>query len=115
MSAHPPPLGALTIDLVQDNGTASLALEGELDIASAPALEERLSAVENDHPARVVIDMTGLAFIDSTGLRVLLQANARAGDGAHELVLRPGADAVQRVFETTGVFAAFHFEPVSTG
>jgi anti-sigma B factor antagonist len=110
MSVHPPPLGALAIDLACDNGTASLKLEGELDIASAPALEEHLSTVEEGHPERVVIDLGGLAFIDSTGLRVLLQANARAGDGAHELVLRPGAAAVQRVFETTGVFAAFHFE-----
>jgi anti-sigma B factor antagonist len=111
MSDHPPPPGALSIDCISDNGTAALILEGELDIASAPALEERLSAVEDGHPARLVIDLGGLAFIDSTGLRVLLQANARAGDGAHELVLRPGADAVQRVFETTGVRGAFRFEP----
>jgi len=110
MSVHPPPLGALAIDLVRDDGTVTLVLQGELDIASAPALEERLGAIEEDAPGRVVIDLGGVAFIDSTGLRVLLQANARAGEGAHELVLRPGGAAVQRVFETTGVFAAFRFE-----
>jgi anti-sigma B factor antagonist len=110
MSVHPPPLGALAIDLVREDDTATLVLQGELDIASAPALEEHLGTIEEDAPPRVVIDLGGVAFIDSTGLRVLLQANARAAERAHELVLRPGAAAVQRVFETTGVSAAFRFE-----
>jgi anti-anti-sigma factor len=110
MSELPSVPGALSIACAIDNGTASIALEGELDLASAPALEERLAAVEDGRPTRVVVDLGRLAFIDSTGLRVLLQANARADEGEHELVLRPGDADVQRVFEVTGAIDVLRFE-----
>ena len=110
MSEHPSMPGALLISCVVDNGMVSISLTGELDLANAPQLEERLSAVEDDRPARVVVDLGRLVFIDSTGLRVLLQADARAREGDHELVLRPGDANVQRVFEITGALDVLRFE-----
>ena len=58
----------------------------------------------------MVVDLGRLAFIDSTGLRLLLQADARARERGCELVLRPGEPAVQRVFEVTGALAILRFE-----
>jgi anti-anti-sigma factor len=101
-----------TISYELDNGTPSFALEGELDLANASQLEERLAAAQDDGAERVVVDLGRLAFIDSTGLRVLLQADARARESGHELKLRPGADAVQRVFEVAGALDILSFEPL---
>jgi anti-sigma B factor antagonist len=110
MSASMPGPGRLKISRIVDNGTVSLALEGELDLAGAPEMEASLVAVERDEPTRLVIDLSRLQFIDSTGLRLLLQADARAKELGYELVLRPGMQAVQRVFEVTGALAILRFE-----
>jgi anti-anti-sigma factor len=85
-------------------------LQGELDLASAHTMEERLAAIEEQQPARVVIDLGGLAFIDSSGLRVLLLADSRARERGFELVLAPGPEPVQRVFEMTGALDLLRFE-----
>lgn len=110
MSASIPGPGRLKISRIVDDGTVSLALEGELDLAGAPDMEASLVAVESDGPARLVIDLSRLQFIDSTGLRLLLQADARAKELGYELLLRPGTQAVQRVFEVTGALGILRFE-----
>jgi stage II sporulation protein AA (anti-sigma F factor antagonist) len=108
--AAPPP-GRLVITSETDAGTARLTLEGELDLASAGQVEEQLSALEADRPERILIDLGGLAFIDSTGLRTLIQADQRAREAGSELVLRPGDESIQRVFELTGALDVLRFEP----
>jgi anti-sigma B factor antagonist len=110
MSASAPMPGVLTITSAVENGTASIVLAGELDLAGAQQLETRLDEAEREGPARLIIDLRGLAFIDSTGLRLLLQADARARERGCELVLRPGEPSVQRVFEVTGALDVLHFE-----
>jgi anti-sigma B factor antagonist len=110
MSAPAPAPGTLVISSAVDDGTVGIALAGELDLAGARQLETRLEELERKRPARLVVDLGGLAFIDSTGLRLLLQANARAQERGCELVLRPGAPSVQRVFEVTGALDVLHFE-----
>ena len=107
--AAPPP-GRLTITSEQDGGTARLTLEGELDLASSVDVEQQLGAIEAAGPSRIVIDLGGLAFIDSTGLRTLIQADQRIRDAGSELVLRPGDDSIQRVFELTGAMDVLHFD-----
>jgi anti-anti-sigma factor len=102
--------GTLSISCVVEDGTANLSLAGELDLASVPQMEEGLQDATQASPARVVVDLTRLAFIDSTGLRLLLQADARAREHGYELVLRPGEPTVQRVFEVTGAMDVLHFE-----
>jgi len=96
---------------VIDNGTASLSLEGELDIGTAATLEARLGELEEHGSTHLMVDLGGLAFIDSTGLRVLLQASARARERGHELTLRPARQTVQQVFAITGAQAALRFDP----
>jgi anti-sigma B factor antagonist len=115
MSAQMPTPGTLTISSVVDNGTTSISLAGELDLASARQLEECLTAVEREQPVRMVVDLERLEFIDSTGLRLLLQADARARERGCELVLRPGEPSVQRVFEVTGALDVLRFESAPRG
>jgi anti-anti-sigma factor len=102
--------GGLTITSAVENGAVSIALEGELDLAGARQMEESLAAAEREGPTRLVVDLERLAFIDSTGLRLLLQADARARECGYELVLRPGEPAVQRAFEVTGALTILRFE-----
>jgi anti-sigma B factor antagonist len=87
-----------------------LALDGELDLASAPLLERELLDAESSSPGRIVVDLGSLQFVDSTGLHVLLRARQRARENDRQLLLRRGPRAVRRVFEITGTLDAFAFE-----
>jgi anti-sigma B factor antagonist len=102
--------GPLRIESRREGDSAVIALNGELDLASAPELERELRDAEATEPSRVVIDLKGLGFMDSTGLQALLRARERASSSSYELVLRRGSHQVQRVFELTKTVDAFSFE-----
>jgi anti-anti-sigma factor len=105
-----PPPGRLNVTSEIEGDSARLMLEGELDLASAGQVEEQLASLEARSPRRIVVHLDGLAFIDSTGLRTLIQADARAREKGTELVLRPGDESIQRVFELTGALDVLRFE-----
>jgi stage II sporulation protein AA (anti-sigma F factor antagonist) len=94
---------------VGGDGERVIRLRGELDIESAPDLER---AVLRSRPAgqRVVLDLTDLKFMDSTGLRVLLRARAAADEGRWEINLRNVPPTIRRLFDMTGVHAALPAE-----
>jgi anti-anti-sigma factor len=110
MSGVTPKPGSLEISSEVLGGVTRVRLDGELDLASAHAIEERLAAIEERRPERVVTDLGGLTFIDSSGLRVLLLADSRAREQGFELLLAPGHEPVQRVFEMTGALDVLRFE-----
>lgn len=90
----------MNVDVRRRDGTAIVSLSGELDLASAPRLDETLVGCE-DGADTVLIDLRGLTFMDSSGLRVILAADARARSRGGRLVLVAGPPGVQRVFELT--------------
>ena len=77
-----------------------IELSGELDIAGAVALEQELARVEPSAEA-VVIDLRRVAFMDSSGLRLIAIAAQRAGELGRRLALVPGPEQVMRVFDIT--------------
>jgi anti-sigma B factor antagonist len=81
--------------------TVRLALTGELDIAGAARVEQELERIEREPPATIVLDLRELAFMDSTGLRVIVAADSRAREQARRLVIVRGSDTVQRIIEMT--------------
>jgi anti-sigma B factor antagonist len=81
--------------------TVRLALTGELDIAGAARVEQELERIEREPPATIVLDLRELAFMDSTGLRVIVAADSRAREQARRLVIVRGTDTVQRIIEMT--------------
>lgn len=87
-------------------GATVLALEGDLDLASAEPAGEALRRAQSDG-ATVVLDLRGLRFMDSSGLRVVLEAQRRAADSgdAARLQVVPGEGVVRRAFELSGVGA----------
>ena len=88
---------------------AVLTLRGELDLASAPALEHELSEIEATDPGRMLIDLSGLDFMDCAGLGVLLRAQRNAHAGGRRLELRRGTAQVQRLFVLAGLADRFVF------
>ena len=93
-------LGSLILRSERDGETHVVELLGELDIAGAPRLEEELLSVEASDAESIVIDLRGLEFIDSTGIRLLLMAADRCSDNGRLTILR-GPAQVHRVFEIT--------------
>jgi anti-anti-sigma factor len=81
--------------------TVHVRLSGELDISSATKVEDELARVEPSRPDLIVLDLRALAFMDSTGLRLLIAADTRARQQGRRLTIVKGPDAVQRVFRIT--------------
>jgi anti-anti-sigma factor len=92
------------------DGAIVLALHGELDLGSAPALEGALSEFERSGSPRLVIDLENLQFMDSTGLALMVRAQQAARESGYRLVCRRGPKQVQRLFELTGVIDRLEFE-----
>jgi anti-sigma B factor antagonist len=94
-------MSQLEIITERREGQTRIALVGELDIASAPQFEEGLAELEEDSPGVLVLDLRGVEFIDSTGLRAVIAADERARSAGRRLVVVRGPAAVERVFSVT--------------
>jgi anti-anti-sigma factor len=93
-----------SISVAEIDGRAHVTLRGELDLATAPELEQLL--IERiDASQEVVVDLRGLEFMDSSGIRVLVAAHTRAGrNGTRVLIVRPDPDsAVAKIVEVAGL------------
>jgi anti-sigma B factor antagonist len=96
------PVPALDFQTTLDGTVAIVAPTGELDLSGAAVLEaelERLAA--EPELGTVVLDMRGLQFMDSSGLRLVVVADMRARDAGRRFALVRGPETVHRVFEIT--------------
>ena len=83
------------------DATAVIELEGELDLAGANALEQELATPEVDGTGAIVLDLRGVNFMDSSGLRVIAVTLQDAQERGRRFALVPGAAQVMRVFDIT--------------
>jgi anti-sigma B factor antagonist len=83
------------------SGTATVALHGEVDLATATQLRHCLAQALALSPKRLVIDMTDLRFIDASGLPALFWAASQLGP--HSVVLRSPNYLATRLFTITGL------------
>ena len=82
-------------------------VSGELDLHSAPQLRAEIArTIENYAPPRIVVDLSGVTFLDSTGVGVLVGAFKRAREAAGTLHFCSPQSRVRRVFEITGLLGA---------
>jgi anti-sigma B factor antagonist len=91
-----------------------VSLGGEIDLYTAPQLEHALQQLMASGARRVVIDLGGAAFIDSTVLGVLLSALTRLNAGGGELVLVSDDRRILKLLEVTGLGRVFRIEPTLT-
>ena len=97
----------------QEGKVRTIALNGECDLQIFPDIDELLSGSCSDGFSSVRIDLRGLTFIDSSGLRALMMAKARADSHGTKLSIVPAPAAVMRVFELVGLLDQLPFENLS--
>jgi anti-anti-sigma factor len=97
-------VSVIDVSVQADDGLVTVALSGELDISNAQRVEQELQRVEEDDTAgTIVLDLRELEFMDSTGLRLVVAADARARERGRRFALVAGPEAVHRVFTITYV------------
>jgi anti-anti-sigma factor len=109
-SHHPSPTAeGFACESFREGGGTRLRVSGALDLATVPILEAELAALHEAGVRRLILDLSELAFMDSTGLRCILQQDAEARRDGFEFSLVAGPHAVQRVFDVTGTTARLPF------
>ena len=93
------------VDVHPQRDVIRVAPVGEIDIATVGALRARIEELVSSGFARVTLDLQGVTFIDSTGLRLVLELVQSARDDHWELSVIEVSPAVQRVFQLSGVLA----------
>jgi anti-anti-sigma factor len=94
-------LTILEVDTQDREGGVQLTLKGELDLSTIEKVEQELARVEAEGHELIVLDLGGLTFLDSTGLRTIVTADQRARRTGRRIVVRRGPDTVHRVFTIT--------------
>ena len=95
--------------LQAENGVTVISPTGRLDVAGAPALREALSEIAKEGPPRVVIDMEGVSFVDSTGLGSVIAALKQLRSTQGELRLAAPNQQVRVVLELTTLDRVFPY------
>lgn len=96
------------VDTSEEGTCVVVSVRGELDIATAAALRDALLRLLHDEDVPdLVVDTSGLSFVDSSGLAVLLMASRRWGEAGKRIVLRDPSPTVVRLVDLTGVRRAF--------
>jgi anti-sigma B factor antagonist len=83
-----------------------VSARGEVDVFTAPGLDTELDALIADGHARLVVDLSDVAFLDSTGLGVLVKALKHAREAGGWLHLVVTSDRIRKIFEITGLDAS---------
>lgn len=96
------------------DGSAVIVLIGELDMDTVPELAGVLDPLVENGPSEVVLDFSGLSFIDSSGIAILVGAQNRLRDQGRRLVVRSPRSQAVRVLEITGLsgFVGVEVQPL---
>jgi anti-sigma B factor antagonist len=97
---------ALRVDV---DPSGDLVVHGDIDIAGGPILDAALVEFDGDVP--LVLDLSDVSFVDSSGLRSLLSASQRASERSERVTLRGVRPEVLRLLEITGTDGLFDLEP----
>ena len=97
--AHP----LLAIEAESQPDAYVIRITGELDLAGCPGLESALQEAEQAHADRIIVDLEALTFIDSIGLRTLLQASRRSASNGNRLQITRGKGQPAKMFRLTGL------------
>jgi anti-anti-sigma factor len=90
-------------------GRRTLALVGELDLASVEVLRGAVERTCAEDTSAITLDLRGLTFIDSTGLAAIVHASKLCDTNGYDFALIRGADSTQRLFELTGLIDVLPF------
>ena len=97
------------IDVEPSRDSVRVAPVGELDIATVDKLRAEVERLRESGFSQLVLDLRGVRFLDSTGLRLVLELDAAATADSQELQIIRGSAVVQRIFEVTQVAERLKF------
>ena len=92
------------------DGKYVASLEGEMDTAAAIEAEQVLKPIYNSNGKDIIIDCTGLEYIASSGLRILLSILKGAKANGSRVVMRGVNEDIKNVFKLTGFISIFEFD-----
>ena len=90
-----------------EQGRAIVSVSGEVDLLTAPVLRERMTASIESNGGDVVLDLSGVTFLDSSGLGVILGAHRRLRERDGTLQIVATAPAVLKILTLTGLDKVF--------
>jgi anti-sigma B factor antagonist len=96
-------------EISRERDTARIRPLGELDIDTAPLLGAELDVLRAEGFRRLILDLRALDFLDSSGLRCILEYDAEGRQDGFSLALVQGSPTVQRVFELTQTLSRLSF------
>lgn len=99
-----------SVDVVPDHERARVSPVGEVDIATADQLGQPIVELLEGGFQRVVVDLRGVTFIDSSGIHTLVQCHQRARDLRARMSIILGGPATRRVLDITGIIDHFEIE-----
>jgi anti-anti-sigma factor len=101
----------LTTEIRGSKDHALVLLSGELDVSTAGGLYEELARLSREGIVHVALDLSGLEFIDSTGISVLIAEHKRTASAGGQLVILSPHRNVRRVFEVAGLLDVLDILP----
>jgi anti-sigma B factor antagonist len=99
---HGSSMTPFSIESVRRDRSLVLIVEGEVDLATAPLLDDELARARATRAETIVIDLLRVSFMDSSGLHVLIK-HAGSREGPQRVQLTKGSPQVQRLFEVAGL------------
>jgi anti-sigma B factor antagonist len=96
-------MAELTWDTADGDDELHITLAGELDISNVERFEQELMELEQPRPAEIVLDLRAVRFIDSTGLSLLLNADARARRQSRHVTIISGNGPARRIMRTVAL------------
>jgi anti-sigma B factor antagonist len=94
----------LNLKVLQTGQETLVSLSGELDLSSAPTLRELLAgAFDDDRQRRIVLDLSDLIYLDSTGLSIFVTAHKRATATGKEFCLANPNPSIGQLFKITAL------------
>jgi anti-sigma B factor antagonist len=110
-------VGRPTVDVVHTPEECLVVLGGDIDMAVAHEFAEQVAtglAECPDHASTVVVDLSGVTFLDSSGLGAIVEIRRHAIEHGQTVMLRGPDDRVLRVLELSGIDSLFEVEPAET-
>jgi anti-sigma B factor antagonist len=96
----------LQVETQHEGDVAVVAATGEVDVFTAPGLDAEITALVEQGHSRLVVDLSGVSFLDSTGLGVLVKGLKTARDAGGSMHLVVTSERIRKIFDITGLDAS---------
>lgn len=101
----------ISVSETGDRNVPILAVSGEVDVYSAPALKDKITELIESGQRTLIVDLSSVAFLDSTGLGALVEARAATTEAGGAMPLVCGQERILKLFTITGLDGVFSIHP----